>query len=128
MGGPIGGAVLVTGIGDVEDDEFMLNLLHEQKIWNSVQLGYSDATVAQKRFLSRTARYSGLLNVLDFVEMDVLSTDDEDTSVVKESLKKADAWIAFNLPRSEIPRMTSLALDSDVSRVIFTMHLPSTDI
>jgi len=32
------------------------------------------------------------------------------------------------LPRSEIPRMTSLALDSDVSRVIFTMHLPSTDI
>ena len=65
--GSIGGEVLITGIGNVDEDEFMLNLLHEQEIWNSVKLGYPDATEARKRFLSRTARYSGLLNILDFI-------------------------------------------------------------
>jgi hypothetical protein len=126
--GSIGGEVLITGIGNVDEDEFMLNLLHEQEIWNSVKLGYPDATEARKRFLSRTARYSGLLNILDFIEMDVNNSDEKEEDALKETLKSSNAWIAFNLTQADIPRMTSVALESDISRVIFTMHLPSVDI
>jgi hypothetical protein len=126
--GSIGGEVLITGIGNVDEDEFMLNLLHEQEIWNSVKLGYPDATEARKRFLSRTARYSGLLNVLDFIEMDVKNSDKKQEDVIRDTLKTSNAWIAFNLTQTDIPRMTSIALESDISRVIFTMHLPSIDI
>lgn len=124
----IGGGILVTGIGNVDEDEFMLNLLHEQEIWNSVKLGYPDAIEAKKRFLSRTARYSGLLNVLDFIEMDVKNSDKKQEDVIRDTLKTSNAWIAFNLTQTDIPRMTSIALESDISRVIFTMHLPSIDI
>ena len=60
----IGGKIVITGIGKYEEDEFMLSLLNEQNLWSSVILATDDEEVAKKKFLSRTARYSGLLNIL----------------------------------------------------------------
>jgi hypothetical protein len=40
----------------------------------SVILATPDATPTRKRFLSRTARYSGLLNILDFESADLDNT------------------------------------------------------
>ena len=62
----VGGKLVVTGIGSNSGDEFGLNLFNEQQLWDSIVLATSDSNVTKKRFLSRTARYSGLLNILNF--------------------------------------------------------------
>ncbi|KAJ1379276.1 hypothetical protein B484DRAFT_412421, partial [Ochromonadaceae sp. CCMP2298] len=100
------GKIVVTGIGSCDEDEFMLNLLNEQA-WESVILATPDATPTRKRFLSRTARYSGLLNILDFESADL-----DNTANLTALLTGADAWLAFN------------ALASGLDKAIFTMELP----
>ena len=119
----LGGDILVTGLGDDTEDEFLFGLLSEQAVWNKVILGRQEGQAAmQKRFLTRTARYSGLLNVLEFADTSAME------SGVDTLLKTASAWLAFNLNADEVPAMQALAVASDVQRVIFTMHLPAHDI
>jgi len=62
-------SILVTGLGFNDGDEFTLSLIHESNKWDSIVLGTRNRNKAHKRFLSRTARYSGLLNVLQFEQM-----------------------------------------------------------
>jgi hypothetical protein len=62
----LGGKIVITGIGQVDEDEFTLSLINEQSRWTSIVLGTANALATKKRFLSRTARYSGLLNILEF--------------------------------------------------------------
>jgi hypothetical protein len=117
------GKIIVTGIGSVDEDEFMLNLLNEQSVWDSVVLATTDATPTRKRFLSRTARYSGLLNILDFT-----STDIDNTEQLEELLKGADAWLAFNVTQSAIPAYSAASLGAGIKRAIFTLELPEASV
>mmetsp|Transcript_27785 Transcript_27785/g.46674 ORF Transcript_27785/g.46674 Transcript_27785/m.46674 type:complete len:629 (+) Transcript_27785:86-1972(+) len=119
MGAAHSGKIIVTGIGKVDEDEFMLNLLNEQGVWESVVLATDDSVSTQKRFLSRTARYSGLLNILDFA-----TTDINDGDQLKSLLDGADAWLAFNVTQSAIPTYSSTAVDAGIQRAVFTMELP----
>lgn len=82
-------------------------------------LATDDAAAAKKKFLSRTARYSGLLNVLDFATLDL-----EDGAKLAEVLVDANSWIAFNVTQSTIPFLAKAALDAGLKRVIFTTELP----
>lgn len=85
-------------------------------------LGVEEVAPVQKRFLSRTARYSGLLNVLQFQKVN--PNDDSD---LQQLLSEADAWMAFNVSRAAIPSLAEAALAAKVNRVIFTTELdPST--
>jgi hypothetical protein len=84
-----------------------------------VVLATDDVASTKKRFLSRTARYSGLLNILEFSSAN-LKNDDE----VSTLLQGANAWIAFNLTQPDVKRLSNSALSSQVQRVIFTMQLP----
>ena len=119
----LGGDVVVTGLGASEEDEFFFTLLKDQAIWDRIVLGRPEETSkVQKRFLSRTARYSGLLNTLEF--KDIAQKD----SGLDTLLKTANTWMAFNLTATEIPAMQKVALKSDIERVIFTMQLPAAEI
>lgn len=82
-------------------------------------LATDDAAAAKKKFLSRTARYSGLLNVLDFATIDLDSKDQ-----LANLLSDANSWIAFNVTQSSIPALSRAALDAGLKRVIFTTELP----
>eukprot|EP01031_Cornospumella_fuschlensis_P035200 gene35200-42637_t len=115
----IKGKIVVSGIGEVDDDEFMLELLNRQQVWDSVVLATSSASAAKRRFLSRTARYSGLLNILEFAETDVSSPDS-----MRELLQGANAWIAFNVQQSLVPDLSRAAASAGVKRVIMTTPLP----
>lgn len=94
-----------------------------QSIWSKVVLATKDTNAAKKKFLSRTARYSGLLNVLDFAECD-LSSSDQLNSV----LNGASAWLAFDVPQPSIPSLCETALSNGIRRAIFTLELPDSRI
>ena len=123
MGVKLGGEVVVTGLGGAEEDEFFFGLLSEQGIWDRVILGRPENPVStRKRFLTRTARYSGTLNVLEFAD-----TSSANTSL-ETLLSTANTWLAFNLTASEVPAMQELAIKSNAERIVFTMSLPAADI
>jgi len=120
----LGGKIVVSGLnggGQSTEDEFMLNLLNEQSVWSSVVLATPEETsVAQKRFLTRTARYSGLLNILEFAKVDVSA--DEQLGAV---LANANAWLAFNVSQNMVPRLSQQALAAGVKRFVVTVALPA---
>lgn len=113
----------MTGIGLVDQDEFMLNLLNEQNIWNSVTLATPDPVSTKKLFLSRTARYSGLLNILNFSK-----TDLSDAEQLTSLLDGANSWIAFNVSRTDIERFSQAAISSNIKRLVITTSLSASNI
>ena len=115
----LGGKIVVTGIGKVDEDEFALTLINEQSMWTSVILGTDDAVTTKKRFLSRTARYSGLLNVLDFATVDLTMKEQLATL-----LEGANSWIAFNVTQESVPLLSEAAVAAGVKRAVFTVALP----
>jgi hypothetical protein len=84
-----------------------------------VVLTSTHPTASAKRFLSRTARYSGLLNILDFAEV-----KDDNNDQLKEVLTGADAWLSFNVSEASIETMANLAFEAGVEKVLFTLELP----
>ena len=86
-------------------------------------LASKDVATVKKRLLSRTARYSGLLNVLEFTEKDINSKEH-----LEELLSGADAWIAINASRSSLPMLTDAALRAGVKRVVMTTTLQPDDV
>lgn len=74
---------------------------------------------AKKRFLSRTARYSGLLNVLEFADCDITSAEQ-----VSAVLIGANSWMAFNVSQTAIPSLSETAVSAGLRRAIFTIELP----
>jgi hypothetical protein len=115
----LGGKIVVTGIGKVDEDEFALSLLNEQELWTSIVLATDNSVSTQKRFLSRTARYSGLLNLLNFETVDVAAADQ-----LSAVLEGANAWVAFNVSQAAVPQLSEAALKAGVKRAVFTVELP----
>ena len=88
-------------------------------MWNPVVLATDEDTkTVSKRFLTRTARYAGLLNILDFATVD-MGADDQ----VKGVLDGASTWLAFNVSRNSIGKLSDLALSSGVKKALFTLEL-----
>lgn len=83
----------------------------------------SDEAATKKRFLSRTARYSGLLNILNIVQADLSNLEQ-----VKPVLQGAEAWIAFNVPREDILTYSKAAIEANIKRVVVTTELSSQQI
>ena len=88
-----------------------------QRTWDEVVLATPDSLRTKKRFLSRSARYSGLQNILQYVDV---KDDDEQ---LKNALLGSNAWIAFNVSRESIPKFSNVALEAGVKRAIFTVEL-----
>jgi len=103
-----------------EDDEFFLNLLNEQSIWDNVILATDDSIATKKRFLTRTARYSGLLNILNFNNIDINNKD-----TLSNLLDGANTWLAFNVTSSSFKDYADIASKSKLKRAVFTTTLPS---
>jgi len=114
----IGGKVFVSGIGNLDEDEFLLSLLNEQGIWEQISLGSEDSLVTKKRFLSRTARYSGLLDVLTFVDV----SPQNETSLTS-ALTGANTWLAFNASQDDILKYSDVAIAAGIKRAVFTTEL-----
>ena len=92
-------------------------------MWSEILLGTDDSISTKKRFLSRTARYSGLLNHLDFLTVDLTVSDD-----LTKLLEGANSWVAFNVSQSAVPILAEAAVKAGVKRALFTIELPDSRI
>jgi hypothetical protein len=83
-------------------------------------LGTDNAAAAKKRFLSRTARYSGLLNILDFATVDYDVKEQLDAllvGMVRVGLRKDYKRILISLYLSHsFPLFLSLIHSPSLSR------------
>ena len=89
-------------------------------MWDPLVLATKNEAATRKRFLSRTARYSGLLNILKVVETDILNKEQ-----LTPLLDGAKAWIAFKVPQEDVVSLSKTAIEANVKRVLFTVELPS---
>lgn len=87
-------------------------------MWSTVTLATDDASEARKRLLTRSSRYSGLLNVLDVSVADITNE-----SQLKGLLQDCSAWLAFNVTEDRVAQYTSTAINAGVKRAIFTLEL-----
>ena len=91
----IDGTVLVSGLVRSKErtDQFVFDLLnHEESAFEfeKIVAFVDDVKFAKKRLLSRSARYTGLLDKLDFVE-----AKSEGAIPTVEQLEGVRSWIAF---------------------------------
>ena len=64
------GTALVSGFLEAKErtDQFVFDLLHKHGAFTKIIAYNSDTSFAKKRLISRSARYSGLTNVLEYSE------------------------------------------------------------
>jgi hypothetical protein len=89
-----------------------------QSVWDPVVLATPNASIAKKRFLSRTGRYTGLQNILQFETVDLTNT-----TQLATLLEGSNAWIAYDVAKESISSFSSVALESKVKRAIFTTNV-----
>jgi len=103
-------------------DQHVLDLLHAQNVWGAI-VSFSDDMVAnKKRLVSRSARYSGLLGVLRFGE---LNSADVATSLEDNEVQ---AWLAFDVAPNEVGATLAAAVKAKtVERVVVASTGPVPD-
>jgi len=111
------GKILVTGVfkESMANDKHLLNILNKQGVWSSIALLASDTSVAKKKLLSRESRYSGLLDVLSYVDGDAVDCDR-----IKGELKGFDAFLYFDCAPLNIPLMVDAAITAKLQRLVIT--------
>jgi hypothetical protein len=72
--------------------------------------------------LTRTARYGGLLNVLEVAQLDINSEPTNSPELAK-LFSSANSWVALNVSQQNVPRLAELALQNGLERVIFSVSL-----
>lgn len=87
-----------------------------EQTWNTLTLVTDDVNAARKTFLSRNARYSGLLDILNIVQRDINISEELDSI-----LREHSAWLALGVPRQNISTFADIALANNIKRVIFTV-------
>lgn len=90
-----------------------------QELWDKITLVTDDVQEARKRFLSRSARYSGLLNHLEFTDVQF-----NDPQQCKQLLDSSVAWLAFNVSEQDIVTFAAAGIAAGVKRAVFTLELP----
>jgi hypothetical protein len=95
------------------------NVCQLQKIWKQIVVVSDDIARTKKALLSRSSRYSGLNDVLDFRTLVAI---DEDQSL-KDALSDAQGWLALNVSATKLDSWGALALSLSIKRVIFTTQL-----
>uniref|UniRef100_A0A7S1UKI3 Uncharacterized protein n=1 Tax=Phaeomonas parva TaxID=124430 RepID=A0A7S1UKI3_9STRA len=116
-----GGTVLVSGFLDdtARDDQFIFDILHTPKSWAKIIAFNADSASAKKRLISRSARYTGLLDVLNFIEGDA-----SDAAAMKGHLDGVDAWINFNADAAGLAAQADVAIASGVKYLVSSVVVP----
>jgi hypothetical protein len=114
-------------LGSFDEDEFILNLLNEQSIWSGIVVTSPGSSQVEqsmiiKRFLTRTARYGGLLNVLEVAQLDI-NSEPTNSPELSKLFSSANSWVALNVSQQNVPRLAELALQNGLERVIFSVSL-----
>lgn len=113
----IGGTVLVSGCLKSSRDQFLFDLIHKQDVFDKVVAFSEDTKATKKLLISRSARYSGLLNVLDFAEGSDASLVLDPASETSP-LHGVDAWVSFQVPKSDATQQAEAAKQAGVKHLV----------
>jgi len=107
--------LLLTGFLDEKStaDNFLVELLHKQKLWNPIIAAANDADQAKKALLTRDARLSGVLSSLK-----IEGTDLSNPENLKDKLVGAGGWIALNVPKTQLKDYARVAEETGLKRLI----------
>lgn len=119
-----GGKVLVSGFLNSKErtDQFVFDILQAQGKWEKI-VAFSDNMVfAKKRLVSRKSRYSGLLDVLEFVE-----GDKYDAATMDEKLQGVSAWLCFDCEADKIKDSVEFAKKAGVKSMVISSTVSAAD-
>jgi len=105
-GDRVGTLVVTDGSGSFYNSRTVFQQLHDFGNYAAIRASTGPVVEAKKHLLSRQARYSGLLDLLSFIEGDALS----------EAMAGADTWLALNADESVLPTQIELAKSAGISR------------
>ena len=114
----VDGTCLVSGCVNNKDrtDQFIFDLLNDEDSafeYTKIIAFVKDAKFSKKRLLSRSARYTGLLNKLDFVEQ----SSEDNLLPTTEQLDGVKSWVAI-VEENHLDQMSQVAkLASQVESV-----------
>jgi len=105
------GTALVSGMLETMErtDQFAFDTLHNFDCFEKIIAYSPSSSFAKKRLLGRSARYSGLLDVLDFAE-----GSPEDLISADGPLKDVNSWLAFETNPLSVVANAKAAKDAGV--------------
>eukprot|EP00607_Mallomonas_marina_P001053 CAMPEP_0182427596 /NCGR_PEP_ID=MMETSP1167-20130531/18898_1 /TAXON_ID=2988 /ORGANISM="Mallomonas Sp, Strain CCMP3275" /LENGTH=294 /DNA_ID=CAMNT_0024609941 /DNA_START=202 /DNA_END=1086 /DNA_ORIENTATION=- len=113
-------SVVVSGFISKESnfaDTFPFLKLHEKNEFEMITAISDDIGFAKKRLASPATVYSGLFDIMNYA---VVNTE---VNELESSLSGKDAWIAFNISSSDLPKYTDIASKLQLPRVVFGVHV-----
>ena len=87
-------------------NDFVFQVLHDAKAFDSITAASSSVADAKKMLLSRQARYSGLTDLLHFTE-----------EPLDQVLNGADVWLTMNTDQAELRHQVEAAKVAGVKRI-----------
>ena len=109
--GRSGSIVVTDGSGSFFASRAVFQSLYDFGGYASITASTGAAAEAKKVLLSRKSRYSGLNDVLSFVEGEALA----------EAMEGAEAWLAINAEEAALPAQLEVAKAAGVSRVFVVL-------
>jgi len=106
------GTCLVSGFFDDPSrvDQTVFDYLHKHDTFAKIVAFTGDVAFAQKRLVGRSARYTGLLDVLAFKQ--------GGAPELPGALQGADCWVAFNVPLAEVAAQAAVAKAAGVKKLV----------
>lgn len=115
----LNGGVAVSGLLDAPErtDQQVFDVLHAQGVWSRIVALTPDPAFAKKRLISRSARYSGLIDVLVVEEFDPAALSPEEAAA---RLREVDAtsWLAWDPPRGSLEATYTAARLAGIERLV----------
>jgi len=111
------GTALVSGFLETKErtDQFVFDLLHKHGAFSKIIAYNSDTAFAKKRLISRSARYSGLGNVLEFAEGSMEELLGYGSKLETEGV---DAWLSFGVEPEDVAAHATAAVKAGVKSVV----------
>ena len=103
-----GNCVVTDGTDSFYSSRTLFQMLHDHAEYERITAFSSSIADAKKMCISRQARYSGLIDALDFAE----GGDAE----LAAALKGASAWVAVNADVASLPAQLAAAQEAGVAR------------
>lgn len=110
------GTALISGLLEERSDQFAFDLIHGYGAFSKIIAYSADSTLAKKKMLGRSTRYSGLGDALEFLEgseSDLLASNGHLTGV--------NTWLAFGMDTASVMENAQAAKTAGVRNVVFVV-------
>jgi hypothetical protein len=99
-------------------EPYLFSKLHDTGKWGAITSITDDLKFARKRFVNPSTVYSGLLDVLKFVEVGA-----GDHGSLEAALAGQEVWVAYGVTSADLPAYAALAAKLKLKRAVFAVRV-----